>query len=215
MEVLIMTTKLFLEDNYLKEYQTKVKKIDGKKILLEETIFFPATSTEPGDVGKINGIKIAGLKKDFEGIWHILTKDINFQKGDTVKLEINWNKRYNMMKLHSALHHWASILDTVFNERAVAGVVKAKEAYLVFKHKLSQETIDKSLQQARDDIKNGIKVKTYPDETREGFRWCQVGNYNAIPCGGLHVKNTIEIEVINIIKEEMDGSKHKIFINIK
>lgn len=207
-----MTKELFIENHYMSEHQAKVEKIDGKRVLLNETIFFPATSTEPGDIGKINGIKLAGLKREGGDIWHILIKDPNFNEGDTVRLEINWNKRYNMMKLHSALHHWASILDTNFNERAVAGVVKSKEAYLVFKHRLSQEIIDKSLKLAADDIQSGIEIKTRPDETRHGFRWCQVGDYNPIPCGGLHVKNTNEIGKISIVKEEADGNKHKISI---
>ena len=36
-----MTKILFHEDAYLKEHQTKVTKLEGKRVLLEETIFFP------------------------------------------------------------------------------------------------------------------------------------------------------------------------------
>lgn len=63
-----MTDILFYENPYLKELQTKVTKIDGNRVLLEKTIFFPQTSTEPGDIGKINDVKVVGLKRDGEEI---------------------------------------------------------------------------------------------------------------------------------------------------
>ena len=81
-----MTKMVFYEDAYKKELQTKVIKIDGNRILLEETIFFPQTSTEPGDTGKINEIKVIGLKKDGEKIWHILERVPPFSEGDIVRL---------------------------------------------------------------------------------------------------------------------------------
>jgi alanyl-tRNA synthetase len=210
-----MTKTLFYDDAYLKERQTKVVRIEGNKVLLEETIFFPQTSTEPGDVGKINDSKVAGLKKENEEIWHILNNPPVFNGGDTVNLQINWNKRYEMMKLHSALHLLAGAFDSEFKERAVAGAVKSKSAYLVFKNELTDEIIEKALNQANKDIQECLKIKTYEDETRKGFKWCQVGNYDPIPCGGLHIKNTKEIGGI-ILKEKItENGKQKLMIGIK
>ena len=106
-----------------------------------------------------------------------------------------------MMRLHSALHLLAGVFDSRFKERAVAGVVKSNSAYLVFKRPLDDKIIQKAFEQANEDVGEGLEIETYEDEKRKGFRWCRIGNYPPIPCGGLHVKNTKEIGKI-IFKEK-------------
>lgn len=64
-----MTETLFHDQPNTKEIEAKVTEIDEKKVLCDKTIFFPQTSTEPGDSGKINGIKVIGLKKENGNIW--------------------------------------------------------------------------------------------------------------------------------------------------
>lgn len=210
-----MTKVLFHGDSYLREHQTKVSRIEGSKVLLEETIFFPQTSTEPGDLGKINDCKIIGLKKEGDDIWHILNKTPSFKEGDTVSLQLDWDKRYKMMKLHSALHLLAGVFDVQFKERAVAGVVKSDSAYLVFKDELSSETVQKAFEQANKDIREGLEIKPYEDEKRKGFRWCPVGNYIPIPCGGIHVKNTKEIGELFCKEKIIESGKQKIVLGVK
>lgn len=210
-----MTKILFYKNTYLKEYQTKIKKIEGNKILLEETLFFPQTSTEPGDLGKINDCKVIGLKKEGDDIWHILNKAPSYKEGDTVNLQLDWDKRYKMMKLHSALHLLAGVFDLQFKERAVAGVVKSNSSYLVFKNELSNETIQKAFEQANKDIREELEIKIYEDEKRKGFRWCLVGNYIPIPCGGIHIKNTKEIGKLFCKEKIIEAGKQKIVLEVK
>lgn len=206
---------LFYKDAYLKEHQTKVIKIEGNKVLLKETVFFPQTSTEPGDVGKINDNKVVGLKREGEEIWHMLNKPPAFKEGNTVNLLVDWNKRYKMMRLHSALHLWAGVFDLQFKERAVAGVVKSKSAYLVFKHELADEIIKKALEQAKKDIQDGLEIKTYEDEKKKGFRWCRVGSYIPIPCGGVHIKNTKEIGELILKEKIIEAGRQKLTFQIE
>ena len=210
-----MTKKLFYEDAYIKKHQTKVVKIKGNKILLKETIFFPQTSTEPGDIGRINDYKVVELEKEGEEIWHIIDKTSLFKEGDTVNLELNWDKRYKIMRLHSGLHLWAGIFDSRFKERAVAGIVKSNLAYLVFKHEIDDNIIQKTLEQANEDIKKELEIKTYEDEKKKGFRWCKIGNYIPIPCGGLHVKSTKEIGKIILKEKIIEQGKQKLIIEVK
>lgn len=210
-----MTELIYYQDQYQKELEAKVVSIEDNRILLDKTIFIPATNTEPGDFGKINGMKIAGSKKDGDDIWHIIPKHIPFQVGNTVKLELDWNKRLLAIKLHSALHLLAGPFDKNFQRRAVAGAIKGKQAYLVFKEEVSDEIIDNSLKQANDDINNGLEIKSYWDKERKGFRWTQVGEYLPIPDGGLHVKNTKEIGKLILASKELEQGKQKIIISVE
>jgi len=210
-----MTELIYYKDQYKTETEAKVVKFEGNKILLDKTIFMPQTNTEPGDFGKINDVKIAGSKKEGDEIWHIIAEYNPFKVGDDVKLTLDWKYRSNAMRLHSALHLLAGVFDFEFKERAVAGIVKSKEAFLVFKNEISDEIIEQAIKQANEDVKSGIEIKSYEDKKRKGFRWCQVGDYLPIPCGGLHVKNTKEIGEIIVKEKTIEDGKQKIIIELK
>lgn len=210
-----MTELIYYQDQYKTEVDAKVVKVEGNKILLDKTIFIPQTNTEPGDFGKIQDIKIAGSKKEEDNVWHIIGQYNPFKVGEEVKLTLDWKNRFNAMKLHSALHLLAGVFDSKFKERAVAGVVKSKNAYLVFKHEISDEIISQAIKQANDDVKSGVEIKGYADEKRKGFRWCAVKDYPPIPCGGLHVKSAKEIEEIILVSKEMEQGNQRITIAIE
>ena len=209
-----MTEPIYYQDQYKKELEAKVVEIQGNRVLLDKTIFIPQTSNEPGDFGKINNMKISGSKKDGDNIWHIIPKQIPFQIGDTVKLDLDLSKRLVGMRFHSALH----LLGGVFEDlgyRAVAGVVKKNQGFLVFKEEISDELINKAIDKANKDIENGIQITSYWDEKRKGFRWTKVGDYVPIPDGGLLVKNTKEIGKINLVSTEMKQGKQKITVSLE
>ncbi len=197
-----MQELVYYQDQYKTEIEAKVIKVEGNKILLDKTIFIPQTNTELGDFGKIQDIKISGSKKEDEEVWHITGQYNPFKVGDKVKLTLDWKYRFNAIRLHSALHLLAGVFDSKFKERAVAGVVKPKNAYLVFKHDLPDEMIKQAIAEANMDIKSGAEIKTYEDAKRKGFRWCAVKDYPPIPCGGLHVKNAKEIGTIILERKE-------------
>ena len=209
-----MTELVYYQDQYETEIEAKVEKVEGNKISLNKTIFIPQTNTEPGDFGKIQDIKIAGSNKDGDDIWHIIPQYNPFNVGDKVKLRLDWKYRLNAMRLHSALHLLAGVFDSKFKKRAIAGIVKPKNTHLVFKDEISEEIIKQAIEQANEDIKSGAEIKTYEDEKRKGFRWCAVKDYPPIPCGGLHVKNTNEIQGIKIVKTELENGEQKIFIEL-
>ena len=210
-----MTELIYYQDQYKTEADAKVIKVEGNRILLSKTIFIPQTNTEPGDFGKINDVKIAGSKKEGDNVWHIIPQYNPFKVGDKVKLKLDWKYRLNAMRLHSALHLLAGVFDSKFKERAVAGVVKPKNAYLVFKHEISDKIINQSIEQTNVDIKSGALIKNYWDEKKKGFRWCAVKDYPPIPCGGLHVKNAKEIGEIILVNREIERGKQKITIAVK
>ena len=210
-----MTELIYYQDQYKKELEAKIVKIEGNRVLLDKTIFIPQTNTEPGDFGKINNMRIAGSKKDGKDIWYIIPKQIPFQVGDTVKVELDWKKRFLSMRLHSALHLLAGPFDKTFGKRAVAGALKGNQAYLVFKEEISDEIISNSLEEANKDIEKDLVIKSYWDEKREGFRWTQIGDYYPIPDGGLHVKSTREIGKIKLVSKEFDQGKQKLTISLE
>lgn len=210
-----MTELLYYKDQYLKETKAKVLKIEGKNVLLDKTIFFPQSAGEPGDAGKINGMRLSGLKKEGNAVTHIIEKQPTFSAGEEVSLALDYDKRLKSMQLHSALHLLAGIIETKFAERAVAGNVKTNEAQLVLKNELQSDKINQAVEEANKVIEADAEIKTYWDEKREGFRWCKIGDLIPIPCGGLHVKSAKEIGKIKIDKVEDEHGKQKIVIKVE
>ena len=45
---------LFVENSYLKEFESKILNIENNNIILEETVFYAKSGGQPGDTGKIN-----------------------------------------------------------------------------------------------------------------------------------------------------------------
>jgi len=209
-----MTELIYYHNQYKKDLEARVVKTDDNKVLLNKTIFISKTNNEPGDFGTINGIEIIGSIKDGDNVWHIFEKPFNFQIGDLVKLKLDWNRRLIAMKFHSALHLLAGVFEVFFYKRAVAGVIKENQAYLVFKESLSDETISKAIELANKRIDDNFEIKSFWDSQRQGFRWTQIGEYPAIPDGGLHVKTTKEIGKIDFINQVIEQGKQKIIISI-
>lgn len=189
--------QIYFEDQYLKEFKTSILKVDGLKVWLKDNLFFPKTKSEPEDLGEVSDIKIRDVEKNEEGIAVILDQEPNFKKGQEVIEKIDWDRRYNSMRLHSALHFLAGVTEKEYSVRAVAGNVYPDKAVLTFKTAPELDVVALN-NKANELINQGLEVETYWDEKREGFRWCKVGDLEPIPCGGLHIKNIKEIGKISL-----------------
>ena len=107
-----MTELLFRDDAYLKTATARVVAVDDGAVELDRTIFYPLGGGQPGDTGFVirdNGERIAVTdtrKGDAPGtVAHLLAPGAAPpQAGETVGLEIDWERRYALMRLHTALH---------------------------------------------------------------------------------------------------------------
>lgn len=202
--------QIYYEDQYLKELESTVAEIDGNKVVIQENIFFPKTKGELGDFGTVNDIKVASVDKIDGKVTIELESADNLKTGDKVLQKINWDYRLNGMKLHSALHLVAGVMERDNGIRAVAGNVYEDKAILRFKKPVPDMFYIALEDSANELIKENKGIKTYWDEKREGFRWCQVSDLEPIPCGGMHVKNTGEIGELMF-----DGNGDKLEVRLR
>ena len=111
-----MTDKKYLDDSYLKELNSVITEVNENGIILESTVFYPRGGGQPGDSGFIlkNGkmYKISDTTKDGDVvIHHQESLDPELSAGDTIKCQIDWDKRYAHMRYHTAIH----LIDAVVN----------------------------------------------------------------------------------------------------
>jgi len=106
---------LFIENPYLKEFESKVQKVENNNIVLEQTAFYAKSGGQPGDVGKIKlnekEISVIDTMYDQEkNIIHVCDNSNDLNIGEIIKGKINWEIRYKHMRMHSALHLLCSLI---------------------------------------------------------------------------------------------------------
>lgn len=109
-----MKTKLiYLEDSYQKTMEAVILDIQESspgiyKIVLDQTVFYPIGGGQASDQGKLFNDSWEGQVIDCaiqEGEHrHIVKAQKSPKTGDKIKGEIDWNRRYKLMKIHSGGH---------------------------------------------------------------------------------------------------------------
>jgi Ser-tRNA(Ala) deacylase AlaX len=230
-----MTRKLFWEDAYLKDFEAKVLSVDGRNVVLEQTCFYPKGGGQPCDTGRINGIGVVEAVKNGEDVVHVLEKEASFKVGDLVKGSIDWERRYKLMRMHTAAH----IISAVINRETGAMITGNQLDVDRSRIDYSLENFDKALiedciRKANEEASKGLEVKSYfikreeaekiPSITKlakglpdlQEFRIVEIVGLDLQADGGTHVKNTREIGRIKIEGMENKGkSNRRIYFSLE
>ena len=140
-------------------------------------------------------------------IVHILKTKPCFSVGALVHGEIDWIRRYRIMRLHSAAHIVYYLMKKVFGEDckpASSGLLdeeKERSDYL-FKEKLDKEKLKVVEEKASQIIREGYDIKTWSENNK---RYWKMELFPTMKCGGTHVKNTSEIGKIEVKRGKKPG----------
>lgn len=201
-----MTRKLYYEDAYLKEAKARVLEIRDNALLLDQTIFYPTGGGQPHDRGTINGVEVLDVYKDEAGnVWHVVAEPEKFRLGDEVELKIDWDYRYKLMRIHTAMHLLEHVLNVVLPEKwePYGSGMSAEKGRLdiVYPENVNQwkEGIIETFNRLVDE---GGEVKIWWEgETR----LTQIRDFEVIPCGGTHVRDIKEIGHLKKLKRSSLG----------
>ena len=232
---------MYLYDSYQKNFKAKVIDINGKEVILNETIFHPLTGGITNDTGFLikNGekYKVIDVKIDLEknNVIHILENEPNFSIGDEIEGIIDWSRRYKLMRLHTAAHIISSIMYKDYNALITGGHIDeiyAKDDFSL--EKFDRAIFEEAIRKANEIVKKSIEVKIYflkreealkipgiiklaekmPPEIEE-LRIVEIPGIDIQADGGPHVKNTKEIGEIILLKIENKGkNKKRIYYNV-
>ena len=117
------TKQLYLYDSYRKEFEAKIQRVNGNEILLDQTIFHPLTGGVAYDTGHLenDNVKHAVLRveidRETKEITHVVDDAAGLKPGDTVKGVITWERRYRLMRLHTAAHLIAAVMYRDYDAR--------------------------------------------------------------------------------------------------
>ena len=227
------TELLFRDDAYLRTATARVVAVHAGGIELDRTIFYPTGGGQAGDTGTLvrasgERIDIADTRKGDapDAVLHIAaTGAPQPEIGETLALEIDWERRYALMRLHTALH----VMSCVVVAPVTGGNISPQRARLDF-------DIDKSLLDARR-IADGVNaliaagapthtvwitdeeldarpelvktMKVQPPRGTGRVRLMSIPGIDLQPCGGTHVANIGEIGPIAVLKIRSEGRRNK------
>jgi misacylated tRNA(Ala) deacylase len=229
-----MTTQLlFRDDAYLRTASAHVAAVSADGIELDRTVFYPLGGGQAGDAGwlvRASGERLAiadTRKGDGAGrVLHVPAPGAVLpEPGETVTLEIDWPRRYRLMRLHTALH----LLSCVITAPVTGGNIVPDKARLDFDIELSQlnaahieratnaliaagaatETIwitDQELDAQPELVKT---MSVQPPRSAGRVRLLRIPGIDLQPCGGTHVANVAEIEGIRVLRIRSEGRRNK------
>ena len=225
--------RAYYEDSYQKSLAAKVVAVDGDWIELDQTIFYPLGGGQPGDSGNISGpdqqrYRIVDTRKsgDPRQIRHQLeTADHGLQAGDPVQTELDWDRRYRHMRMHTCMHLLGSLIPVPVTGGSV-GAEKSRLDFDLGEHQLDKDDLTQrinALVAEAHPVAFGSITESELDERPELVRTMSVqpprgaGDIRTVriegvdfqPCGGTHVGNTAEIGTVRISKIENKGKRNR------
>ncbi|ABN70233.1 Ala-tRNA(Pro) hydrolase [Staphylothermus marinus F1] len=231
-----MTTKLLYQyDSYLKENTATIREVIGNKIVFDTTIFHPRSGGVDHDTGKLvkdnKEYRVVQVlfDKNIGDVVHIVDGEHDLKAGDVVKQVIDWNRRYKLMRLHTAAHILASVMYRDYGALITGGNISEEYAYDDYSlEEFNKELFLDVVEKANQIIKRNIEVKVYwlPREEAlkipgivklakrmppniDMLRIVEIPGVDIQADGGPHVKNTGEIGEIVPLKIVNKGRKRK------
>lgn len=230
----------YMYDPYLKEYRTKVKSAEGKSVVLEDTIFYPASGGQPTDLGYISDesgerYNVISVKKSEGKIVHELDRE-GLKEGDGVVCHIDWERRYKLMRSHTATHMLCTVFMNESGALITGNQLDIEQVRMDFSlENFDREKIDEYARKANEMIGKNLEIKTYflkreeamkipgivklasalPPQAEE-LRIVEIGSFDIQADGGTHVKNTSEIGMIEVIRCENKGkANRRVYFRLK
>ncbi|MDW8040494.1 MAG: alanine--tRNA ligase [Nitrososphaerota archaeon] len=223
------TEALYYKDQYMTSFEAKVLKVfKGQYVVLDRTCFYPEGGGQPADTGFLmfDGEKaeVVDVQKIGKVIVHNVVGEKLPREGSTVQGFINWDRRYALMKSHTATHVINAAARRVLGQHVWQfGTQKGVESSrLDISHyrRLTREEVQKIEILANEAIFRNIPVEISwmprtEAENLYGFRLYQggavpgrelrvvkIGDWEVEACAGTHVQSTGEIGFIKIIHSE-------------
>ena len=228
-----MTEALYLKDSYLKDCDATVVSVkDGKYVVLDQTVFYPKGGGQPWDTGRI-------LKGDatytvvyvgkFSGEVSHEVNPAGLSKGDEVRCVLDWERRYKLMRSHTAAHVFASLLCTGTGALVTGNQLEEDKVRFDFSlENFNREILQKYIDEANGLFRKDIPVRWYELPRDEALsipgvikmaealpphipvlRIVDVVGVDRQADGGTHVKNLREVGQIEFIKAQNKGKHNR------
>ena len=228
-----MTELLFRNDGYLRSCAAQVIAADERGVRLDRTVFYPAGGGQPGDTGVLcfaSGQAIAIVDtikgEGADEVIHVLAPGSSLpEPGTGVVAEIDWERRYRLMRMHTCLHLLCSIVpgavtggqvsdgrgrldfDVPGSSLDKAALTARLKELIAAAHPVGPRWITDAELAAQPELVRTMSVK--PPTGTGQVRLVEISGIDLQPCGGTHIRNTSEIGPVAVTKIENKGKQNR------
>lgn len=232
-----MVRLLFQHDSYTREFEATVQRVDGLKIFLDQTAFHPGPSggldTDKGFFELPDGERVEVLQavEENNDVAHIVSENPGLKPGDRLRGIIDWERRYKMMRLHTASHVLLAVLYRLYGALVTGGHITpegARDDFDLSGVEDWKKAVTDAVKEANRILKECKEVKVYwlpredalkirgivkladrlPPNVHE-IRVVEIPGVDVQADGGPHVKNTCEVGYIVLQRLESKGARRK------
>lgn len=236
-----MTRLLYYEDAYWREFGATVMSVDtsagGLRVVLDRTAFYPGGGGQPNDEGwlEIAGARywVSAVKKEGEQLWHTLQIDsdpVEVPVGSHVIGAIDWERRYQLMRTHTAMHILCGVVWRDYSASVTGGNMDPGKGRMDFEFaSLTRDLISEIEAKCNAEIVAARDIRTQilpreqafqiPDLIRtkinllpEGIaevRTVEIIGLDLQADGGTHVNNTREVGHMKVVDYKSKGAINK------
>lgn len=230
-----MTRKLYWEDAYRKEFEGSVVKTEGNRLILDQTVFYPTSGGQLNDMGKIvcndKEYGVVDVKEENGEVVHFLDRNFEGKEGDKVSGKIDWERRYALMRYHTALHAMCAVFEKKYNAAWKGGMIYVDKSHVDLDFpELNRELAEQAIKEVNSVIAEGHEVssrfitqeealanqslaKTEPGRELirrlEKVRVVEIKELDIQMDGGTHLANTKEIGVVKLSGFDNKGAHRK------
>ncbi|MBM3945403.1 MAG: alanyl-tRNA editing protein [SAR202 cluster bacterium] len=228
-----LTDVLCYSDSYIKEFAAKVVEARPNGVVLDRTAFYPGGGGQPSDSGVLTSggteFKVAKLSRADGQLVHE-TQGALPQAGQSVHGVIDWDRRYKLMRTHTALHILCGVVWRDYGAQVTGGNMEPLAARMDFELEAMtgdfaqeiEKLINAEVAASRDIVVRSLpreeafmipdlirtKVNLLPPAIKE-VRIVEIADLDIQADGGTHVANTREVGRIRVVGHESKGRINK------
>lgn len=228
-----MSEWLFHSDSYLREFPARVTAVQENRVALDRTAFYPTGGGQPCDHGQLSAggqqWPVVNVRKEGDEIWHELIGEPP-AVGAEVTGQIAWDRRYALMRTHTALHMLAGVIWRNYGAQVTGGNMEPLRARMDFEFEsMRRELIEEIEAKVNAEIAAARPIQVQilprdeafaiPDLIRtkinllpEGIAQVRIVDIVGLDLqadGGTHVANTREVGRIKIVDYKSKGKINK------
>ncbi len=221
-------------ESYLDRAEGSVISAGDGGVMLDRTVFYARGGGQPGDIGVIRWdggeVTVLDTVRRDGALVHVVDAEHIPEPGTPVEGVIDWERRYTIMRTHTALHALSGVVWRDFGAKVTGGNMEAGTARMDFELDSMSVEFGKEVERRLNDE----LVKGYPTEIVYMARSAAVEDpdlirtkVNLIPewveevrvvdivgldrqaDGGTHVRSTLEVGEIVVVKTESKGKANK------
>jgi len=238
-----MTGLLYQTDAYLREFEAVVQRVDPERsaVILDRTAFYPGGGGQPCDFGLLRKgdreFRVEKVKKEGDEVLHFLSPGVDFpEAGENVQGSLEWERRFQLMRTHTALHVLCGTVFRDYGARVTGGDMEPLKGRMDFEFERMQAGLVHEIEAAvnfeiararplRVQILPREQAFQIPDLIRtkinllpEGIqfvRTVEIVGLDLQADGGTHVHNTSEIGRVRVSDYKSKGAINKrIYIEV-